>query len=633
MHIPDAYLSPVTQVAGFAVMAPFWAIAIRKTSRELTKKQVPLLAMGAGFCFVVQMFNLPAPGGTTAHALGIALLTVLVGPWAALLGMTLTLAVQAILFGDGGILALGINCFNMALVVSFSAHAIIRGLAGSAAAGSPRHLVAVAMGAFGGSVLGALSAGIILGLQPLIASDALGHALYFPFGMSVSVPAMLISHLAVAGPAEAVVTLFAVAFLARNFPEYFRGGAERIGTKLRLSSVLTACFVFTPLGLMATGSAWGEWELDTLKQMVGYAPAGIANATELARPAMPDYAFHGADGNFLAILGYIFSAAVGATVVGSALRVALRQVKSPAASSQVPLAPSLALPAWLRTTNPVVVSGRAPSRWLQQTVAQVRRTYAKTIAFESIARAGHGASQLNPVAKAISFLGLLVAASVVRSPGILAAIAGMGLVSALSARVPLVGLLRRVLGSAAFFGLVLAIPVATAWVTPGVEAARLGEFALTWPGLERGGWLLARLATAILIASVWQSTTRWNDLLGSLARLGVPEIFITMAQMTYRFLFILLETLGDMTQAREARQISGYGARGSRAYAGAGSAILFAKSATTANEVQMAIEARGGMARSMHLRDSSWSWLDSAVVVISLSLLTLSIYGAVTNAF
>jgi energy-coupling factor transporter transmembrane protein EcfT len=106
-----------------------------------------------------------------------------------------------------------------------------------------------------------------------------------------------------------------------------------------------------------------------------------------------------------------------------------------------------------------------------------------------------------------------------------------------------------------------------------------------------------------------------------------------MAQMTYRFLFILLETLGDMTQAREARQISGYGARGSRAYAGAGSAILFAKSATTANEVQMAIEARGGMARSMHLRDSLWSWVDSAVVVISLSLLTLLIYGAVTHAF
>jgi len=240
-------------------MAPFWATAIRKTSRELTKKQIPLLAMGAGFCFVVQMFNLPAPGGTTAHALGIALLTVLVGPWAALLGMTLTLAVQAILFGDGGILALGINCLNMALVVSFSAHAIIRAVAGTATPGSPRHLVAVAIGAFAGSILGSLSAALILGSQPLIASDAMGHALYFPFGYSVAVPAMLISHLAVAGPAEAVVTLFAVAFLARNFPEYFKGGAERIGARFRLSTVLTACFVLTPLGLMATGSAWGEW--------------------------------------------------------------------------------------------------------------------------------------------------------------------------------------------------------------------------------------------------------------------------------------------------------------------------------------------------------------------------------------
>ncbi len=240
---------------------------------------------------------------------------------------------------------------------------------------------------------------------------------------------------------------------------------------------------------------------------------------------------------------------------------------------------------------------------------------------------------MNPVAKAISFLSLLVAASVVRSPEVLAAVAGLGLVSALSARMPLISLLSRVVGSAAFFGLVLAIPVATAWVTPGIEAARLGEIAVTWPGLERGGCLLARLATAILIASVWQSTTRWNDILGSLARLGVPEIFITMAQMTYRFLFILLETLGDMTQAREARQISGYRAQGSRAYAGAGSAILFAKSATTAHEVQMAIEARGGMAKSVLLRNPGWSKTDFVVLAVCLTFLVLSIASGVTHAF
>src|SRR5450755_4209863 len=109
MHIPDAYLSPVTQTASFAVMAPFWVIASRKTVRELSSKQAPLLSIGAAFCFAIQMFNIPAIGGTTAHALGAALLAILVGPWAAVLGLTLTLVIQALLFGDGGVLSLGAN--------------------------------------------------------------------------------------------------------------------------------------------------------------------------------------------------------------------------------------------------------------------------------------------------------------------------------------------------------------------------------------------------------------------------------------------------------------------------------------------------------------------------------------------
>src|SRR5579872_1010532 len=102
MHIPDAYLSPTTQAIALAAMAPVWFVAARRTRRELTTKQAPLLSMGAAFCFAVQMFNIPAVGGTTAHALGAALLAILVGPWAAVLGLTLTLAIQALLFGDGG---------------------------------------------------------------------------------------------------------------------------------------------------------------------------------------------------------------------------------------------------------------------------------------------------------------------------------------------------------------------------------------------------------------------------------------------------------------------------------------------------------------------------------------------------
>jgi cobalamin biosynthesis protein CbiM len=107
MHIPDAYLSPATHAVTAGVMLPLWTLAVRRSANALSARQVPLLSLGAAFCFTIQMFNVPAVGGTTAHAVGATLLAILLGPWAALLAVTLTLAVQAIFFGDGGILALG----------------------------------------------------------------------------------------------------------------------------------------------------------------------------------------------------------------------------------------------------------------------------------------------------------------------------------------------------------------------------------------------------------------------------------------------------------------------------------------------------------------------------------------------
>jgi len=95
MHIPDAYLSPATEVVLAAVMAPIGWLAIRNTRATLTSRQAPLLSIGAAFCFAVQMFNVPAPGGTSAHALGCVLLAILLGPWAALLAIGLCLTVQA----------------------------------------------------------------------------------------------------------------------------------------------------------------------------------------------------------------------------------------------------------------------------------------------------------------------------------------------------------------------------------------------------------------------------------------------------------------------------------------------------------------------------------------------------------
>ena len=115
MQIPDNYLSPSTCAVMGAVMIPIWARSIKKVKKEVTKKKMPLMGIGASLSFLTMMFNVPLPGGTTGHAVGGTLLAILLGPESACISITIALLIQALLFGDGGVLAFGANCFNMAL--------------------------------------------------------------------------------------------------------------------------------------------------------------------------------------------------------------------------------------------------------------------------------------------------------------------------------------------------------------------------------------------------------------------------------------------------------------------------------------------------------------------------------------
>src|ERR1051326_6090956 len=130
MHIPDSVLSPVTCAAAGVAMAPVWSVAARRVRRTLGTRQMPLLALGAAFCFTIMMFNIPALGGTTAHPIAGTLLAVLLGPWAALIGISVALAIQALFFGDGGLLAYGANAFTMAFVLPFVGYSVYRLAAG-----------------------------------------------------------------------------------------------------------------------------------------------------------------------------------------------------------------------------------------------------------------------------------------------------------------------------------------------------------------------------------------------------------------------------------------------------------------------------------------------------------------------
>src|SRR5258708_14969213 len=151
MHIPDSVLSPVTSAAVGVAMIPVWAIAARRVRQSLGTRQVPLLALGAAFCFTVMMFNIPALGGTTAHPVAGTLLAILLGPWAALIGISVSLAIQALFFGDGGIVAYGANCFTMAYLLPFVGYSVYRLLANRQPYHSLLRPLYSAVGAFVGS--------------------------------------------------------------------------------------------------------------------------------------------------------------------------------------------------------------------------------------------------------------------------------------------------------------------------------------------------------------------------------------------------------------------------------------------------------------------------------------------------
>ncbi len=619
MHIPDAYLSPATEAVAYGVMAPIWTLAARKTSRQLTSRQAPLLSIGAAFCFAVQMFNIPAVGGTTAHALGAALLAILVGPWAAVLGMTLTLAIQALLFGDGGILSLGANSFNMAFVAAFVGYGVFRLCSGQANLGSPRGLFAAGFGAYVGTATASLSAAILLGIQPFVAHDALGHALYCPFGLSVTIPAMTITHLLVAAPAEAIITVAALSYLWRVFPDLLAARTRpKIGQGMRLARVFAWVLVLTPVGLLASGSAWGEWDLSQIAKMVGYAPSGIAHSRELVHPLLPDYAFNGLEGRTWEIAGYLFSALVGCGIVILFTRALLRR---PAAEPVVlPERSSSSFPEWLREPNPALPPAtKAKAPWFERTVLRMRAAVAKTIAAETVARAPGLLQSVHPTAKAIGFLCALVATGLAPTPYPLLLLLSLALAAAALSRVPLKVFAERVVGATAFFGIVFAAPISLAAVTPGPVVGRF----FSEPGLHSAGMILLRLATGIALAQLWNLTTRWHHHLRSLSSLGVPRTVLAAATLTYRYLFVMLETLGDMVEARTARQVGACDKRQARTYAGTGSAVLFAKSIALTEETHLAMQARGFDGTIRQHKPPRWAFADSATVLTGIAILAI----------
>ncbi|OGN88628.1 MAG: hypothetical protein A2Y88_04805 [Chloroflexi bacterium RBG_13_48_10] len=317
MHIPDGYLSPVTSIVMLVLALPFWIRGVQKLREKMSAKNIPIVALIAAFSFVVMMFNVPLPGGTTGHAVGGALAAIILGPEIATIAISIALVIQAFFFGDGGILAIGANCFNMAVVLPYISYAIYQAISKNESLNSKRRIVGAAIGGWTGLTIASFFAAVEFGIQPLLWHAGDGTPLYAPYPLSVSIPAMVIPHAFIASVVEALVTALVVAYLMRaNQPALEMVNKAQIAPETNsfakwraLWIGLAVLVVITPIGLLAPGTAWGEWGAEELTSLgLSFIPRGLEKLSGLWSSPMPDYDIP-ALGN--ANVAYILSAIVG----------------------------------------------------------------------------------------------------------------------------------------------------------------------------------------------------------------------------------------------------------------------------------------------------------------------------------
>lgn len=266
LHIPDGFLSFTIALFFWLLSAVFVSVAVKRTQNVLGERQVPLMGMMAAFIFAAQMLNFPIVGGTSGHFLGGALAAIVLGPWAGILVMTAVIALQGLLFQDGGLLAMGANIFNMGILTAIIGYGFYR--LGSSR-GRTLRLGMAGLGAWLATVSSALLAALQLWLSQTVA-------------LTVVVPAMLGWHVLI-GLGEALITVAALAFLERVRPGLLDGELQR-GQDSRAwgwGGVLAAT-AFVVLAPLASGNPDG---LERVAHDLGFLNRAQAAPFQL----LPDY--------------------------------------------------------------------------------------------------------------------------------------------------------------------------------------------------------------------------------------------------------------------------------------------------------------------------------------------------------
>lgn len=211
MHIPDGFLAPAVYAPLLAIQGALLYRAYGKTKALMSDDAtVPFLASFSAFSFVIMMFNVPIPGGTSGHATGVGILALLFGPWAAFFSLSATLALQALLFGDGGVLAFGANALCMGFLGSFGAYYAYKTAIKFTSEGAAGFI-----GGYAATIASSAGIAVLLGIEPMFFVDSAGKPEFFPLGLEITIPAVVGSHALFFGVLEGAITIGALSLLKK----------------------------------------------------------------------------------------------------------------------------------------------------------------------------------------------------------------------------------------------------------------------------------------------------------------------------------------------------------------------------------------------------------------------------------
>lgn len=228
MHIPDGLMDPLVAGLGWVEFMAVAAAAVYMSRSRVKDRDLPRIAVLCAGIFVAQMLNFPIGGGTTGHLIGGALLAIMIGPVLAIIGMTVVLLIQALMFGDGGLTSFGLNAVNMAVIaplIGWGVYSMLkpllsRGDAPSGKAFTAGEAFAIGAGAWASVLVAAAACAAELSVSYAISGGAYGIA------ATISIPAMLGYH-TVIGIGEAIITVGVAAYVLRVAPEMFKSSAPR----------------------------------------------------------------------------------------------------------------------------------------------------------------------------------------------------------------------------------------------------------------------------------------------------------------------------------------------------------------------------------------------------------------------